>query len=232
MTIARLVGEEELAGYPAGRLLDVMRALTMILTLPAAAAAEADAVAVMTGQGETWRLAHAVADWEAHPHRRHLLVATTNAAEATYAPITLDTLRGLGLRRTAGVRIQPDAAADTGVQAAWIAAQIRAHGITGLALAVSPYHLPRAYLTVLRACEERGLRVPLLPLPVAVAPAQIVPETAAPGWDMLPGEIRRILDYTDRGFVAGPEQLRRYLDWLWPVLANRPGVGVNPPAAG
>jgi hypothetical protein len=220
MTIARLVDDEELAGYPAARFLDVLRSVTMILTLPAAAAARADAVAVLTGQGETWRLAHAVTDWETNPVRRHLLVATTNAAEATYTPVTLDALRGLGLRRTDGVHIQAVAAADTGVQAAWLADRIPEHGIGSLALAVSPYHLPRAYLTVLRACEERGVRVPLLPLPVPVAPAEPVPETGAAAWDMLPGEIRRILDYTDRGWVAGPEQLRRYLDWLWSTLPS------------
>jgi hypothetical protein len=215
MTIARVLPDDELAGYPAGRFLDVMRALTMILTLPAEAAADVDAVAVLTGQGETWRLAHAVADRETNPARRHLLVATTNAAEATYAPITPDTLRGLGLRRTGGVHIQAVAAADTGVQAAWIAAQIREHDITGLALAVSPYHLPRAYLTVLRACEDRGIRIPLLPMPVPVAPSTVVPESAANAWDMLPGELRRILDYADRGWIATPAQLRAYVDWLW-----------------
>ncbi|GAA4249994.1 hypothetical protein [Dactylosporangium darangshiense] len=213
--IARLVHEDELAEYPAGRLLDVMRALTMVLTLPGAAAQRLDAVAVLTGQGETWRLAHAVGDWEARPARRHLLVATTNAREATYEDVTLDSLRGLGLRRVSGVHIQGEAAADTGVQAAWVAAQVRELGITGLALAVSPYHLPRAYLTVLRACEDAGVRIPLLPLPVAVAPDATVPESGASAWDMVAGEMRRIIEYTDRGWVADPELLRRYLAWLW-----------------
>ncbi|WP_433222926.1 hypothetical protein ACQP00_24790 [Dactylosporangium sp. CS-047395] len=215
MSISRLVDAEALAAYPADRLLDVLRAVTMILTLPSAAAQRAEGLAVLTGQGETWRLTHAIADWEANPGRRHLLIATTNEAERTSAPVTLDTLRALGLRRTAGVRIQPVPAAHTAVQAEWLAGQVDAHGITALALAVSPYHLPRAYLTVLRACERRGLHVPLLPAPTAVPPATPVPESGATAWDLVPGEVRRILEYTDRGWIAAPDELRRYLDRLW-----------------
>ncbi|WP_433064611.1 hypothetical protein [Dactylosporangium sp. CS-033363] len=215
MSIARLVDADELAGYPPDRLLDVMRAVTMILTLPAAAAQRAEGLAVLTGQGETWRLRHAIADWEANPARRHLLIATTNEAERTSVPVTLAALRALGLRRTAGVQIQPVPAAHTGVQAEWLAERADAHGIAGLALAVSPYHLPRAYLTVLRACERRGLRVALLPSPTPVAPATPVPETGATAWDLVPGELRRILEYTDRGWIAAPAELRRYLDRLW-----------------
>ncbi|MER7279132.1 hypothetical protein ABT369_32310 [Dactylosporangium sp. NPDC000244] len=197
------------------RLPAVAAAITMILTLPQPAAQRVDAIAIASGQGEQWRFTHAIRAWEANPRLRRLLVANANPAEATYVEITLDHLRGLGLRRTEGVHVQPEPAADTGRQAVWIAEQVRAHGIGGLALAVSPYHLPRAYLTVLKELLRRGLRVPLLPSPVAVPPHRRIPETGATAHELVPGELRRILTYMREGWVATPEELREYLRWLW-----------------
>ena len=87
----------------------------------------------------------------------------------TYVEITLDYLRSLGLRRIDGVHLQAEPAPNTALQAKWIVSQVRDHGITSLALAVSPYHLPRAYLTLLKAFNEVGVRLPIIPVPVAVA---------------------------------------------------------------
>lgn len=224
----RIVRAADLAGFAAGQFLAVMEAITMILSLPQSAADQVDALAVVTGQGEEWRLTHAIRHWEAHPRLRHLLVANGNPAEQTYVEVTLDHLRGLGLRRIDGVHLQAEPAPNTGRQAAWIVDQVRALGITSLALTVSPYHLARAYLTVLKALIQSGLRLPLIPLPVAVSPDTPVPETGATAYDLVPGEVHRILTYLGRGWVATPEDVRQYLHWLWsrhPVLlasAHRP----------
>jgi len=211
----RIVRDEDLAGVPAARLLDVVTAVTMILALPPAAADRVDALVVAIGQGEERRLTQAIRRWERNPRLRHLLVANGNPAEQTYREITLDYLRGLGLRRTDGVRRQPEPAPNTGLQAGWIADQVRELGIGSLALTVSPYHLPRAYLTVLSELNRRGLRLPVIPAPVAVAPHEPIPETGATAYDLVPGEAKRILDYAAEGWVATPAELRRYLTWLW-----------------
>ena len=218
--IPRVVGEGDLAGFTAGQLLDVMTAVTMILSLPQSAADHVDALAVPTGQGEQWRLIHAISHWEAHPDLRYLLVANGNPTEATYVDITLDYLRSLGLRRIDGVHLQTEPAPNTSRQAEWIVDRVREHGITSLALAVSPYHLPRAYLTLLKACLNSGIRLPLIPVPVAVPPDAPVPETATTAYALIPGEVHRIITYTDKGWVATPEELRQYLQWLW----NRPSM--------
>jgi len=95
------VRDEDLAGVPAARLLDVVTAVTMILALPPAAADRVDALVVAIGQGEERRLTQAIRRWERNPRLRHLLVANGNPAEQTYREITLDYLRG-GARRTIG----------------------------------------------------------------------------------------------------------------------------------
>lgn len=211
----RVVRDEELVGFTAGQFLEVMKALTVILTLPQSAADRVDALVVATGQGEEWRLTHAIRSWEANPRLRYLLVANGNPAEETYVRITLDYLRSLGLRRIEGVHLQAEPAPNTGIQAAWIVTQVRARGITSLALTVSPYHLARAYLTVVKALTGSGIRLPVIPLPVAVPPDTPVPETGATAYDLVPGEIKRILNYMDRGWVATPEEVQQYLRWLW-----------------
>jgi hypothetical protein len=211
----RIVSAEDLAGFTAGQFVEVMKALTMILTLPQSAADRVDALVVPTGQGEEWRLAHAIRSWEANPQIRHLLVANGNPAEETYVRITLDYLRSLGLRRVNGVCLQAEPAPNTGLQAAWIADQARARGITSLALAVSPYHLTRVYLTVLKAFTRSAIRLPVIPLPVAVAPDTPVPESGATAYDLVPGEVRRILTHMGDGWVATPAEVQQYLQWLW-----------------
>ncbi|MER7334604.1 ElyC/SanA/YdcF family protein [Micromonospora sp. NPDC000119] len=192
-----------------------MKALTVILTLPQSAADRVDALVVATGQGEEWRLTHAIRSWEANPRIRHLLVANGNPAERTYVRITLDYLRSLGLRRVNGLCLQSEPAPNTGLQAAWIADQARARGITSLALVVSPYHLARVYLTVLKAFTRSGVRLPVIPLPVAVSPDTPVPESGATAYDLVPGEVKRILTYMNNGWLATPAEAQQYLQWLW-----------------
>ncbi|WP_406076351.1 ElyC/SanA/YdcF family protein [Micromonospora sp. NBC_00858] len=213
--IPRIASEGNLSGFTASQLLGVLKAVTIILTLPQSAADHVDALVIASGQGEEWRFTHAIRAWEANPGLRYLLVANGNPAEETYVEITLDYLRSLGLRRTRGVFLQADPAPNTGLQAAWIVDQVHGRGITSLALAVSPYHLPRAYLTVLKAFIRSGRRLPIIPVPVAVAPDTPVPETGANAYDLIPGEVERILSYQDKGWVATSEELQQYLRWLW-----------------
>lgn len=213
--IPRVVRQDDLGDFTAGQLLDLMEALTVILTLPQAAANHIDALVTASGQGEEWRFTHAIRIWEANPNLRYFLVANGNPAEKTYIQITLDYLRGLGLRRINGVYLQAEPAPNTGLQAAWIVDQVQDHGITSLALTVSPYHLPRLYLTVLKALSRSGICLPIIPLPVAVSPDTPVPETGATAYDLVPGEMKRILTYMDKEWVATPEELRQYLRWLW-----------------
>lgn len=192
-----------------------MKAFMVILALPQSAADHVDALVVPTGQGEEWRLTHAIRRWEANRHISYLLVANGNPAEDTYLEITPAYLRSLGLRRLSGVFLQAEPAPNTGLQGAWIADQVEDFGITSLALTVSSYHLPRVYLTVLKALSQGGIRIPLVPDPVTVSPDTASPETQATAYDLLPGEAERILTYMNNQWVATLEELQEYLRWLW-----------------
>ncbi|MEH0929647.1 ElyC/SanA/YdcF family protein [Micromonospora sp. CPCC 205558] len=214
-TTPRIAREDDLAGFTAGQFLAVTKALTMILALPPTAADHVDALVIASGQGEEWRFTHAIRSWEANLDLRYLLVANGNPTEKTYVEITLSYLRSLGLRRVGGVHVQAEPAPNTALQAAWIVNQVKAHGITSLALAVSPYHLPRAYLTLLKAFNVVGVRIPIIPVPVAVPPDRLVPETGATAYDLVPGEVKRMLTYADEGWIATLEELQQYLQWLW-----------------
>lgn len=224
-SLPRVVRAEDLAGYPAVQLVDVMTALMAILALPQSAAEHVNALVVPTGQGEEWRLTHAIRRWETNPNISYLLVANGNPAEETYQQLTLPYVRRLGLRRFDGVHLQAEPAPHTGLQGAWIARQVEALDITSLALTVSPYHLPRVYLTVLKALSRGGIRVPVIPDPVPVSPDTASPETQATAYDLLPGEAERILTYMNKGWVATLEELQGYLRWLWsahkPLLKPR-----------
>jgi hypothetical protein len=143
------------------------------------------------------------------------LVANGNPAEDTYVDLSLDYLRGLGLRRFDGVCLQTEPAPNTGLQARWITDQIQTRDITSLALTVSAYHLPRLYLTVLKELIRSGVRVPLIPVPAYFSPSASIPESGASTYDLVPGEMKRILTYMDKGWVATPEELEHYLHWLW-----------------
>jgi hypothetical protein len=197
---------------------DLMATVIAILTVPRPTAV--DALAVPTGQGEEWRLEHAIRLWQADSDIRLLLVANGNPAEQTYRDLTFEHLRSLGLQRLDGVHIQPDAAPNTGLQARWIADQVEHHDVRDLGLVVSPYHLPRVYLTVLKALKER---IPLYPFPVPVAPGRKVPETGATAYELVPGEMARILEYADEGWLATPAEFRDYLARDFPWCDGHPG---------
>ncbi|MDG4803221.1 hypothetical protein [Micromonospora sp. WMMD980] len=212
---SRVVAQTDLAGLDAGRLMDLMAAMVSILTIPAVASDHADALAVPVGQGEQSRLKAAIDKWERNDAARRLLITNGNPAERTYREITLEYLHELGLRRLDGVHVQREPAPNTAIQAAWIVDRVEEFDVEVVGVAVAAYHLPRVYLTVLKEFVKRGKLLPLVPLPVPLAPTSPSPETGMSQFDLVPGEALRMLRYVDLGWVASPEELRAYLDWLW-----------------
>jgi hypothetical protein len=172
-----------------------------------------DAITVYPGLGEYWRIQEAVAHWQnPNGNASHLLVA---AAGPDLGP-DMDELQAppVNLARTDNVHTQLDAQ-NTPAQAEWLADKTRKLGIGSVALVAPPYHLLRAYLTTLKVFERKDVGpVPIIPIPVAVAPDTIIPETGKTAWEMETGEEARIQAYTAKGDLATPDEFKDYLKWL------------------
>lgn len=206
---------------------DVVAMAMMLYSFPILEVGSFEAAAVFPGQGEHWRVIDAVKTWEEetlyveHPcffHPQYLLVAGDNPTERTRIPLTIDALKEhpFFLRKTEGVHCQVNAE-HTREQAEFIRERTEALGIDSIILFVSPYHLLRAYCTLLKVYD--GTEAPLIyPMPVPVPPSQTVPETSLSSWELAPGEVRRIIEYQKKGHVASKHELVAHLEQLWKSL--------------
>lgn len=193
---------------------DLAKITAMILSLPWPTT---DAIAVFPGRGENSRLQHAVNVWEANRTTRFFLVAGTKwTAEKTTKQPTVELLsqEQFGLKTTTGVIVHYHANITT-EQTNWVVSRIQELKITSVGLVVTPYHLIRAYLTLLKETLKADIRIPIIPLPVPKAPDAIVPEDNADAWTLFDGEMKRIIQYQEKGDVATLPELKEYLAWLW-----------------
>lgn len=179
-----------------------------------------DVFVVLPGMGEEWRLIQAIQAWDSSLTARYLLITGVYGGEGTYVLNTMERLMAppFNLKRLDGVVIQPDGldVHHTGDQTKWIIAQINVLNITSLALCVSPYHLLRAYGTLLKAFGKFNQRqIPIIPMPVVMSPDVIIPETGIDAWEMFHGEVARILKYQEMGDVATYDELKIFISWLW-----------------
>ncbi len=204
--------------------IDVTAMSMMLYSLPDPLQAP-DAIGVLTGLGERWRLIEAIDMFNNTLEVSHLVITGSCCrGEKGWFDMNLDSLSKApyNLHRTEGVSIQTEAS-NAREQAEWIVGVIRDQDIKSMSLFVSPYHLLRGYCTVLAALRRQNyLQFPLLPFPVTVSPSTLVPETGNSAWDSVAGEVERILKYQEWGDVATLLELRAYLDWLWthPLIAE------------
>jgi hypothetical protein len=204
-----------------------MASMAMMLYTVPRAIDRVDAVAVLPGLGERWRLDDATAAYDNNPQARRLLITGINGNELTFEQPTPDILREkYGMQREDGIRIQ-QGALHTKAQAEWLAATVEEEGVESMGLFISPYHLLRGSLTTLKAFIRHDVRIPIIPMPVHIAPSETIPEMAAKGiprdaWGMLPAETARITEYQAKGDVATADELREYINWMWtqPILAK------------
>ncbi len=189
---------------------------------------ECHALAVYPGMGETWRLEEIISAWhnKREFYAEHLLIAGAEWQKETTAirPPIIENLKKppFGLWRTENVHAQ-DHARHTKDQAEWLVAKVQELHIESLALFVSPYHLLRAYLTLLKTfINLKVAPIEIIPVPVAISPSTIIPETGTDAWALVQGEMVRIKTYQEKGDVATLPELQEYLGWLWqqPLLQS------------
>lgn len=197
------------------------------LCLPQKLGLEVDALCTFSGQGEDVRIIQpARVYWEdAHTKNRFFLIPGHHKTEQHWRDMTSEVLAGepFNFKKLEGVRVTPPLVT-TKDQAEWIVANIQELGITSLGVVSSPFHLLRAYLTVLGQMKAAGIRMPVVPIPACVAPHRIVPEQEAEAWDLVQGEAERISEYQKKGDILSYDDFRVYTDWLWeqPLLKHTP----------
>lgn len=200
---------------------EVLRTIICILGLPRQVSVEA--LVVVNGQGELTRTTHAVTEWNCGVAAKYLLITGAGIGEQTCRSFNMeDLVQNLGLTRTENVRAQGYPVPSTLEHGQWVVEQLAELGVKRAALYASLYHIPRVYLTVLRYLMDRELdrEVLIIPHPVPQSPFDHFPETGQAMFDLIPGEVRRIVTYGNpkRGDIASSQELYAYIRWAWSVI--------------
>jgi hypothetical protein len=188
----------------------------MILSIPQKVK-DVEAIIIFPGMGESWLITDPVKRLRNGASAALLIIAGQNPREKYFECRDETRLRDhYGVPTDIHILTQIRAQ-HTKDQADWVAGQLKEKRVTTAALSVSPFHIIRAYLTVLASLYALNLeeQVVLIPAPVRVNPSQVIPETGADAWDMCPAEWPRIANYQKKGDVASLKQLKQYLGWLW-----------------
>lgn len=192
---------------------ELLGAAMMVYSIPRVTT---QALAVFPGKGEVWRVQDAIRSWERKDQTaKYLLVANNNLKEKPPVLLGLQKLQAppFGLKRTAGVHFGPKVL-NTKNQADWISATARELKISSITLFVSPYHLLRAYLTLLKALQPH--KILLIPAPTPVAPTTCIPVSKKKNaWQLVSEEEGKIIEHQGCGHVATVAELTEYLTWLW-----------------
>jgi len=186
-----------------------------------------DALAtITTGMGEKERIIAPVQAWNTndYPSAQYLLIAGANDQEKYYDEIGFDHLVDPPYnlsRLTARVICQPrDQHKDlnTKGQMEWLVRVASQLGINCMLLYAPPYHITRAYLTLLKVVLKTNASLIVAPKPLEVPPSTITSEMGVQVREMIPGEIRRIQEYQNKGDVATLEELEYYIDTITPII--------------
>lgn len=195
---------------------DLLAMALMLYSLPRIH--QTEALVVMPGLGENWRIEQAVKVWENNDQKnKFLLISGVNQKEKTAFPFSIENFKKspFNLKRVENVHIQ-EHADHTKAQAEWIVNKTKELNIKSLTVFVSPFHLLRAYNTLLKTFINLDAeRILIIPNPIRIPPSTNIPEVNSSAWDLVQGELDRIKIYQEKGDVASYEELKEYLNWLW-----------------
>ena len=208
---------------PGDEVSELFSIATFVLTIPWLIS-RAEALVVFPGMGEDWRVTMAKRWWsQENTPARFLIIAGHNHNEKTTKILTPEVLRRppFNLEKLEGVLIEGEVS-NTKEQALQVLARVREFNLKSLALFTSPYHLPRAYLTLLKIfLKANSPEIAIIPAPVMISPDITIPELRTSAWEAFAGEARRIKEYQAKGDVATLNELRGYLVWLWREFLQR-----------
>lgn len=178
---------------------------------------------------ETFEIAFA--EWGSFGDAKHFLIAGQHeeARQRQFLEARLLQARMLKYLGEQGITVHSQVEADfTPPQAKWAAERFAELGLEAMALGAFSAHLPRAFLTQLRAFDRRGERVVLLPWLMPRDPfrkARLTEPWGRESFSMVglhPGEAARIRAYSYGKIAAGQDhdvatlkELEAYCHWLF-----------------
>jgi hypothetical protein len=175
-----------------------------------------EAISLFPGMGESTRIDQTIAIWNENTNLKYLFIAGSYEGERLYEKVTINMLASLKNppRNLHQVIIQ-EKAIHTKDQTTWLLEQAKFHGVQRFGLIVPPYHLMRAYCTLVKSViNDDHYKPAIFPIPLIMSPATKTPETEIDGWHMAYGEFERIERYRNIGDVATYQEARKYIDWV------------------
>lgn len=170
----------------------------LILSIPLI---RAQAVAVFSSERENERLYYGIDLWK--KYGQYLLIAAINDKNnPVYTRKHIIRLCYPRLREDSPVVFIQEKAENTLEQAEWMGKIIKDNSIDSVIVTTALYHLPRAFLTLLKVLQKNKQKVILIPAPTK-------PLGLSKNF-FVPGEVRRIIEYQKKGDVATFEELYEY----------------------
>ncbi len=197
---------------------DILSMAMMLYAIPHSATQKTEALVVIPGMDESWRIVQALDLYSgASTSFKHLFVAGVNAEElARHQALLASLKKDYAILRDDDHFHLKLSCVNTKDQAEWICDEIFNLQLSSLTLFVSPYHLLRAYCAVLKSCLRRNLdSLAIIPAPVIISPNARFHKDEYNAWELIPGELKRLLKYQIKGDVATYQELRGYLNNLW-----------------
>lgn len=197
---------------------------TGILSIPQSP--KIDALVCPQGMDEHWRVLEAVRLWDTGlTEAKNLLIAGDNWRASgpgrpegglSCPPVTMNILIQAPylLKRIHGVEVR-EFDTNTPTQVQWVMERMEELNLRSLGLCVSSYHCVRWYLTFLKAMIKAEKKYAVIPYSTSSSLDKLVPLSQATPWDSIQGEVKRILEYQEKGDVATLDELKEYLNWLW-----------------
>lgn len=157
-----------------------------------------------------------------HERLQRFFVNGVEPSVPFYVPLTEERLRDAPFRVPHTRQIITQVfAKHTKDQTDWLADRLIEHNETSVAVVIYPFHLLRAFSTLVRSLEERNrLDILVFPVVAQISPEDPFVELEADGWTLMPGEIRRIFEYRRQNGVASFETMQRYLHSLWGYIQS------------
>jgi hypothetical protein len=177
----------------------------------------ADAIVAMTGLGEHRRIIQAIKAWDSGKFSsRFLMITGDNPHERTAERFNVYRLQEppFNLQHREGVIVDTDHGGNTKIQSEWVVQQSKRLAVSSAIIVTSSYHMVRAYLTVLKSSTDANVPIRLYPMLAEYNLDATSPEFNVPMWDLIGGEVERIIRYQAKGDVATLRELKEYLMWL------------------